>query len=165
VQEQSHLEAKLVYNYFRDYDPELGRYIQSDPIGLAGGINTYGYAYQNPVMNIDPTGELPVFLVMGLINAGISVVATCSSDSCNPADIAKSAFTGFAIGTLSSVGVGVKMLSPFAKVASAKLGGVGGFSAIGGGLISSGATGLDMVASAHAAELGELKVGETCESR
>lgn len=47
-------ESELHYNYFRDYDPELGRYIQSDPIGLAGGINTYGYAYQNPVMNIDP---------------------------------------------------------------------------------------------------------------
>ncbi|HEX7965807.1 MAG TPA: RHS repeat-associated core domain-containing protein [Gammaproteobacteria bacterium] len=47
------------YNYYRDYDPGTGRYSESDPIGLGGGINTYGYAYENPVANADPSGKSP----------------------------------------------------------------------------------------------------------
>ncbi|WP_459990769.1 RHS repeat-associated core domain-containing protein [Methylosoma difficile] len=49
-------ETGLHYNYFRDYDPNTGRYLESDPIGLAGGINTYGYVNGNPVNYIDLDG-------------------------------------------------------------------------------------------------------------
>lgn len=46
----------LHYNYFRDYDPQTGRYIESDPIGLNGGLNTYGYVLGNPVSYSDSKG-------------------------------------------------------------------------------------------------------------
>ena len=46
-------ESGLHYNYFRDYDPALGRYLQTDPIGLMGGANTYIYAGANPLVFID----------------------------------------------------------------------------------------------------------------
>ena len=44
------------YNYYRDYDPSIGRYIESDPIGLLGGLNTFGYVSQNPLSGYDPRG-------------------------------------------------------------------------------------------------------------
>lgn len=44
------------YNYFRDYDPGIGRYVQSDPIGLVGGNNTYSYVRSAPLKRNDPRG-------------------------------------------------------------------------------------------------------------
>ncbi len=48
-------ETGLYYNRHRYYDPDMGRYITSDPIGLAGGLNEYGYVI-NPSKLVDPLG-------------------------------------------------------------------------------------------------------------
>jgi RHS repeat-associated protein len=49
-------ESGKFYNYFRDYDAQVGRYTASDPIGLRGGLSTFLYVGANPVVNVDPLG-------------------------------------------------------------------------------------------------------------
>ncbi|MBI5895665.1 MAG: RHS domain-containing protein [Desulfobacterales bacterium] len=49
-------ETGLHYNYWRYYDPKIGRYLRADPIGQRGGINRYLYAKDNPLRFVDPKG-------------------------------------------------------------------------------------------------------------
>jgi RHS repeat-associated protein len=53
--------ARPLYNWNRYYDPRMGRYITSDPIGLKGGFNTLFLYVQQPLRCIDPTGEASCF--------------------------------------------------------------------------------------------------------
>ena len=85
-------ESGLHYNWNRYYDPATGRYISSDPIGLDGGLNTFGYALANPAMYIDPEGltsiPLPpqILIPVGVGAAGCAITPGCVEILQNTAD-------------------------------------------------------------------------------
>ncbi|MCL9667290.1 RHS repeat-associated core domain-containing protein [Rosenbergiella epipactidis] len=68
-------ETGLYYNGFRYYDPLTGRYLQPDPLGLSGGLNSYTYALNNPLSYIDPEGQFPILALAGPIARTIGSLA------------------------------------------------------------------------------------------
>lgn len=65
-------ETGLHYNWHRFYMPEVGKYNQTDPLGIKEGINLYKYAHNNSVNYIDPDGQFP----FGFIGIVIGVYGT-----------------------------------------------------------------------------------------
>lgn len=116
--------TQLSYNYYRDYNPRTGRYTTSDPIGLEGGINTYGYALQNPLRYTDPTGEVVVapavyYGALGLATAGATwwaathqAVPSMSSSSSDPFVNSGTGSSNSSSSSLSSASDGRKDCGP-----------------------------------------------------
>ena len=71
-------ETGLHHNYFRDYDPKLGRYLQADPIGLSDGPNIYTYVKGNSITDYDPDGlrrKSPIGEIIDVVVSMFDVVA------------------------------------------------------------------------------------------
>jgi len=100
---QTRTLVDLYYNRYRDYDPTLGRYIQADPIGVAGGENPYIYARNNPLRWTDPSGRIvPVALcaIGGLAGAAGQIIGSGE-------------FNWKHVGVAAAVGCGAGVAAPF----------------------------------------------------
>ena len=75
-------ETGLHYNFHRDYNPQTGRYVQSDPIGLGGGMNSFAYVGGSPAAAWDILGYAPTY-IKGNLNRTIDI----SLDAHNASEI------------------------------------------------------------------------------
>jgi len=108
----------LTYMQARHYDPELGRFLSNDPIGVSLGtpqsFNRYAYANNNPYRYVDPDGRIPIPLIIAAIGGAVTVYETYQTYRNEGAAAAgKSAAIGAAL-TVSGAG-GAKLAGSLGK--------------------------------------------------
>lgn len=110
-------ETGLHYNWRRYYDPNTGRYITSDPIGLAGGINTYTYALSNPVIYTDPTG----LIVPQLLGGGVGFITGASMTLLNGGSYEDALYNGVQAGVAGFISGGGSLILGFSTSVAVSL--------------------------------------------
>jgi RHS repeat-associated protein len=117
------VEKGTMYNYFRDYDPATGRYVQSDPIGLAGGPSTYAYVLNDPMQLVDRDGKLPslpqpfVDVVVGF-GDGASIGLTRLYRDWRNIGSVDTCSASYAVGNLASLALGLTRVAYAGAVAA-----------------------------------------------
>jgi RHS repeat-associated protein len=151
------------YNYFRDYDPSIGRYNESDPLGLKAGINTYSYVKADPLKSRDlfglrdapwepdPPGQRPDFLLPPLGSG-----PDCPPRRASPGEILGGGMgglggLGFVLGGATGLGIGLAEATHFGAI-----GGLVVADATAGGAIAGGVIGAAVGAVGALGYLGYL---------
>jgi len=106
-------ETGLHYNYFRYYDPRMGRYVRPDPLGIAGGINLYDYTADNPIDDFDRFGLARYHVYWHMVGVGFfgmggaKITGTVISMERNCEGLYEGVeFTGFLLGVACGLPVG-----------------------------------------------------------
>jgi RHS repeat-associated protein len=123
-------DVGLYYYGYRFYAPSIGRWINRDPLGEAGGLNLYGFVLNNPVNLIDPTGEIANFATAGAgaVFGGVGGAAYSffsqigKPGGINWGAVGESAVGGAALGAISGATFGLGTAALLGGTAGATLG-------------------------------------------